>query len=256
MGRPPAVAARRDDGPWPRAMAARRHRASGRRVGTRGALSSRASAVAPPPAPLSMPDPSSPPRPSSICVFCGSQPGADPAYLEVAREFGALLARRGIGLVYGGARVGLMGALADAALEDGGRVTGVIPQGLWEREVGHTGLSELLVVDSMHERKALMAERAEAFVALPGGAGTLEELFEVWTWGQLGIHAKPVALLNVGGYWDPLLAMLDHMVEQRFLRAPHRAMVVVDERPDRLLAKLEAYEAPVVPRWMKSVEEG
>ena len=208
------------------------------------------------PHPRAAMDPSPPGSLASVCVFCGSQPGADPAYVDAARAFGALLARRGIALVYGGAHVGCMGALADAVLEDGGRVTGVIPQALWEREVGHTGLSELLVVDSMHERKALMAERADAFVALPGGAGTLEELFEAWTWAQLGIHAKPVGLLNVQGFWDPLLAMLDHMVEQRFVRAPHRAMVVVDERPDRLLARLAAYEAPAVPRWMTTVEEG
>jgi uncharacterized protein (TIGR00730 family) len=200
--------------------------------------------------------PASPNPLGSICVFCGSQPGADPAYVEAARDFGALLARRGIALVYGGAHVGLMGALADALLEDGGRVTGVIPQALWDREVGHTGLTELLVVDSMHERKALMAERADAFVALPGGAGTLEELFEAWTWAQLGIHAKPVGLLNVNGFWDPLLAMLDHMVEQRFVRAAQRAMVLVDEHPERLLARLAAYQAPAGPRWMTTVEEG
>jgi uncharacterized protein (TIGR00730 family) len=136
--------------------------------------------------------PATPARPlTTLCVFCGSQAGADPIYLDAARDFGARLARRGIGLVYGGAHVGLMGAVADAVLEDGGRVTGVIPQALWDREVGHTGLSELLVVNTMHERKALMAQRADAFVALPGGAGTLEEFFEVWTWAQLGIHAKP-----------------------------------------------------------------
>jgi uncharacterized protein (TIGR00730 family) len=143
-----------------------------------------------------------------------------------------------------------MGAVADAALGDGGRVTGVIPRGLWEREVGHTGLSELLVVDSMHERKALMAERADAFVALPGGAGTLEELFEAWTWAMLGIHAKPVALLDVGGFFAPLLAMLDHMSEAGFVRAAHRQMLLVDDDPERLLARLAAYEPPAVERWL------
>ena len=188
--------------------------------------------------------------PRAICVFCGSSPGADPRYADAARAFGALLARRGIALVYGGAHVGLMGAVADAALADGGRVTGVIPQALWDREVGHTGLSELLVVDSMHERKALMAARADAFVALPGGAGTLEELFEAWTWAQLGIHARPVALLDVAGFWQPLLVMLDHMVEQRFLRPQHRRMVLVDDDPARLFDRLAAYEPPVVGKWM------
>ena len=187
---------------------------------------------------------------ASLCVFCGSSPGVDARYAEAARDFGARLARRGVALVYGGARRGLMGAVADAALGDGGRVTGVIPRGLWEREVGHTGLSELLVVDSMHERKALMAERADAFVALPGGAGTLEELFEAWTWAILGIHAKPVALLDVGGFFAPLLAMLDHMSEAGFVRAAHRQMLLVDDDPERLLARLAAYEPPAVERWL------
>lgn len=194
------------------------------------------------------------PRLGAVCVFCGSSPGAEPAYMEAARAFGATLARRGMALVYGGARAGLMGALADAALDDGARVTGIIPQALWAREIGHTGLSELLVVDTMHERKALMAARADAFVALPGGAGTLEELFEAWTWAQLGIHDKPVGLLNVGGFYDPLLAMLDHMVEQRFVRPAHRAMVLVDEDADRLLARLAQYRAPNVPKWMSPGE--
>ena len=166
-----------------------------------------------------------------------------------------MLARRGLMLVYGGARRGLMGALADAALEDGGRVTGVIPRGLWTREIGHTGLSELLVVDSMHERKALMAERSDAFVALPGGIGTMEELFEAWTWAVLGIHAKPIALLNVGGFFDPLLAMLDHMTEQGFLRDAHRRMLVVDDDPERLLDRLAAYEPPSGPRWLTASEQ-
>ena len=196
------------------------------------------------------------PRPlASVCVFCGSSPGVDGRFLDAARDFGARLARRGVGLVYGGARRGLMGALADAALEDGGRVTGVIPRGLWEREVGHTGLSELLVVDSMHERKALMAERSSAFVALPGGVGTLEELFESWTWALLGIHEKPVALLDVDGFFAPLLALVDHMVEQGFLRPAHRQMLVVDDDPERLLERLAAYEAPAVQRWLTPSEQ-
>jgi hypothetical protein len=195
-----------------------------------------------------------PRRLSAVCVFCGSSAGRDDRHLDAARALGQLLARRNIALVYGGARVGLMGALADAALEDGGRVVGVMPRGLWTREIGHTGLTELLVVDTMHERKAIMAERADAFVALPGGAGTLEELFEVWTWAQLGIHTKPVAVLNVDGFWDPLLGMLDHMVDAGFVRPPHRAMLLADDDAPRLLARLEAYEAPAVTRWMTTEE--
>ena len=179
-----------------------------------------------------------------MAVFCGSRPGADPRYAAAARAFGALLGRRGHALVYGGARAGLMGVLADAAVEHGGRVTGVIPEALWAREIGHTGLAELLVVGSMHERKALMAERADAFVALPGGAGTMEEFFEVWTWAQLGIHAKPVALLNVAGFYDPLLALLDHMAAEGFLAPQQRAMVLVDDDGEALLARLAAYHAP------------
>ena len=191
---------------------------------------------------------------TSVCLFCASSIGASERYGESARDVGRMLAQRRVALVYGGARVGLMGAAADAALEAGGRVIGVIPQALWDREVGHTDLTELLIVDTMHERKALMAERADAFVALPGGAGTLEEFFEAWTWAQLGIHAKPVALLNVDGYFDPLLAMLDQMVEARFLRPVHRRMIVVDDDPARLLARLDAYEAPDVPKWLTAEE--
>ena len=191
-----------------------------------------------------------PGRLSAVCVFCGSSPGADAAYADAARDLGRRLARRGLTLVYGGARVGVMGALADAALDDGGRVVGVMPRALMAREVGHTGLSELLVVDTMHERKALMAERADAFVALPGGIGTLEELFEAWTWAMLGIHAKPVGVLNVGGFYDPLLAMADHLVAQRFVRPAHRAMLLDDDAPERLLARLEACELPAVTKWL------
>jgi hypothetical protein len=193
-------------------------------------------------------------RIAAVCVFCGSSPGVDARYVDTARELGRLLARRGVTLVYGGARVGVMGAAADAALDDGGRVVGVIPRPLWSREVGHTGLSELLVVESMHERKALMSDRADAFVALPGGAGTLEELFEVWTWAQLGIHTKPVAVLNVGGFYDPLLALADHLVAQGFVRPAHRAMLLDDDDPARLLARLEAHDAPAVRQWLTSDE--
>jgi hypothetical protein len=147
-----------------------------------------------------------------------------------------------------------MGTAADAALAAGGRVVGVLPHGLVAREIAHTGLSELLVVDTMHERKALMGARADAFVMLPGGGGTLEEFFEAWTWAQLGIHAKPCGVLNVGGYFDPLLAMIDHMVEECFVPVAHRQMVVVDEDAARLLARLEAYEAPAVARWLTREE--
>src|SRR5215207_8224445 len=161
----------------------------------------------------------------SVCVFCGSSSGASPAYGEAARALGAHLAREGLTLVYGGASVGTMGVVADAALAAGGRVVGVIPRGLVAREIAHPGLTELVVVDSMHERKAAMADRADAFVALPGGLGTLEELFEVWTWGLLGIHAKPVALLDADGFYDPLLAFLDRAVDEGFVRAAQRAML-------------------------------
>jgi uncharacterized protein (TIGR00730 family) len=174
----------------------------------------------------------------SVCVFCGSAAGSAPIYLDAARTFGTLLARRGLTLVYGGARVGLMGAVADAALAAGGAVVGVMPRGLWDREIGHTGLTEMHIVESMHERKALMAMRSDAFVALPGGAGTLDELFEAWTWAQIGIHDKPIALLDVDGYYQPLLAALDHMAAQGFIRPAQRAMLVVEREAEALLARL------------------
>jgi uncharacterized protein (TIGR00730 family) len=159
-------------------------------------------------------------------------------YREAALEVGRELARRGIGLVYGGASVGLMGALADAALEAGGEVIGVIPRALVEKEISHRGLSELCVVESMHERKALMAERADAFLALPGGFGTLEEIFEALAWRQLRIHRKPCGLLNVAGYYDGLLAMLDHAVAEGFLRSENRGLIVSDSEPGRLIELL------------------
>lgn len=186
----------------------------------------------------------------SLCVFCGSSPGADPAYLAAAHHLGATLATNGMTLVYGGASVGLMGAMADAALAAGGRVIGVLPQALQEREVGHAGLSELHIVGSMHERKARMADLADGFVALPGGAGTLEEFFEVWTWGMLGLHTKPCALLNTNGYFDPLLAMFDRMVEQRFVRPIHRAMVIVASDPVKVIERCAAYQPPTVAKWI------
>ncbi|GAB4069935.1 TIGR00730 family Rossman fold protein [Ancylobacter sonchi] len=185
-----------------------------------------------------------------ICVFLGSNAGHRPDYTEATVALGTALAREGIGLVYGGASVGLMGALADAALAAGGEVTGVIPRGILEREVAHKGLADLRIVGSMHERKAMMAELADAFVALPGGIGTLEELFEVWTWAQLGSHDKPCALLNVGGYFDRLLGFVDHVVGEGFMREAHRDMLLVADNPKALLARLRAYRAPQVAKWI------
>ena len=185
-----------------------------------------------------------------LCVFCGSSLGDAPAYAAAARELGTTLARRGIGLVYGGASVGLMGAVADAALAAGGDVIGVIPEALVRKEVAHGGPVDLRIVGSMHERKALMAELSCGFVALPGGIGTLEELFEVWTWAQLGYHAKPCALLNVDGFYDPLIAFLDNVVERQFLKPPHRAMLIVADEPKELLARLGSYAPPTMAKWI------
>jgi uncharacterized protein (TIGR00730 family) len=163
----------------------------------------------------------------SLCVFCGSSPGNRPAYAALAVRTGELIARSDLTLVYGGGRVGLMGALADAALAAGGRVVGVIPQMLIDREVGHAGLSQLHVVRTMSERKILMGDLADAFLALPGGIGTMDELFEAWTWTQLGLHRKPCALLNLDGYYDPLIAFLDHAVDEGFLEPRYRAALLV-----------------------------
>ena len=186
----------------------------------------------------------------SICVFCGSSPGSRPEYREAARELGALLASRRIRLVYGGGHVGLMGVLADAVLDGGGEVVGVITDGLQAREVGHTALPDLRVVATMHERKALMASLADAFVALPGGAGTLDEFFEAWTWTQLGIHRKPVGLLNVAGYFDALLTFLEHAVDQRFIRDEHWSAVVVDDDAARLVDRLSASTPVRSDKWL------
>ena len=187
---------------------------------------------------------------SSVCVFCGSNGGADPAYLAAAEAVGAGLAQRGIRIVYGGGRVGLMGALADSARAAGGEVVGVMPQALVDREIGHTGIDDLRVVDTMHERKALMVELAEAFIGLPGGIGTLEELFEVYTWAQLGIHAKPLALLDVAGYYEPLAAFLDHAVAQRFLRAETRGMLAVADSIEGVLETFERWRPPAMHKWI------
>lgn len=187
-----------------------------------------------------------------ICVFSGSNPGRKPEYVEAARELGKALARAGIGIVYGGASVGLMGSVADAAMANGGEVIGIIPKALVDKEIAHTGLSDLRVVGSMHERKALMAELSNAFVALPGGLGTLEELFEVWTWGQLGYHAKPFAVYNLGGFYDGLYAWLDHVVGEQFMKPEHRDMLIVESEPQALLKAIHEYEEPKgIVKWVE-----
>jgi uncharacterized protein (TIGR00730 family) len=185
-----------------------------------------------------------------ICVFCGSSAGIHPAYASAARALGATLAARGIGLVYGGGSVGLMGVLADATLEAGGEVVGVIPRALQLRELAHGRLTTLHVVSSMHERKAKMAELAEGFVALPGGMGTLEELAEILTWAQLGLHARPCGLLDVAGYYRPLIAFLDHATSEGFIRPEHRRLVLVAEEPGALLDRFLTWQAPTVERWI------
>ncbi|PWK82940.1 hypothetical protein C8D88_112191 [Lentzea atacamensis] len=178
-----------------------------------------------------------------VCVFCGSSAGRV-RHMETAAGVGRVLAERGIEVVYGGGRIGTMGAVADGALNAGGSVVGVIPQHMIEWEIAHDGLAELHVVDTMHQRKALMADLSDAFVALPGGAGTMDELFEIWTWAQLGLHAKPIGLLNTGGFYDHLIALIDHMVAEGFLKAPYREMVLVDDEIGRLVDRMAEYEPP------------
>jgi uncharacterized protein (TIGR00730 family) len=184
-----------------------------------------------------------------VCVFCGSNAGIRPEYGIAAQGLATVLARRGLGLVYGGGKVGLMGLLADSMLEAGGEVIGVIPQSLVAKEVAHHGVSELRVVDTMHQRKALMNELSDAFIALPGGFGTLDEFFEILTWSQLGIHGKPSGLLNVSGYFDSLLAMLDHAVSERFLRPAHRELVITDSDADSLLQRLTSFAPVQAGKW-------
>jgi uncharacterized protein (TIGR00730 family) len=186
-----------------------------------------------------------------LCVFCGSSPGARPAYGEAAEELGRLLVAEGIGLVYGGGKVGLMGRIADAVLAEGGEAIGVLPEALVAKEIGHAGLDDLRVVGSMHERKALMAELSDGFVALPGGLGTVEELFEVYTWSQLGLHLKPCALLDVESYYEGIAGWLDHAVAERFVRADHRDMLIVERDPRTLIERLRRFEpAAVAPKWI------
>jgi uncharacterized protein (TIGR00730 family) len=186
-----------------------------------------------------------------ICVFCGSSPGADPSYTNAAEELGRILAEKKITLVFGGGSVGLMGCIARSVTEAGGSVTGVIPKELFDREVAFTGTSDLRVVGSMHERKAIMAELSDGFIAMPGGLGTVEEFFEVLTWAQLGIHRKPCGLLNVKGYYDRLLGFVDYIESQKFIDRGHRRMLLVDNNPLSLLKKFEAYRPPVTDkaRW-------
>lgn len=183
-----------------------------------------------------------------ICVFCGSSPGSRPEYLQAARQLGHTLASKGIGLVYGGGRVGMMGKIAESVLEKGGEVIGVIPKELVEKKVAYTGLADLRVVGSMHERKALMADLSDGFIALPGGLGTIEEFFEVVTWAQLGIHPKPCGLLNIVQYYNKLLDFLDHTVSEKFVELEHRSMILVDENPEKLLQKFESYRPPKIDK--------
>ncbi|MCP3689941.1 MAG: TIGR00730 family Rossman fold protein [Gammaproteobacteria bacterium] len=185
-----------------------------------------------------------------ICVYCGSSPGRSPEYIEYAIALAKELVTRDIGLVYGGASVGIMGEIANTVLDGGGEVIGVIPQSLVDKEISHKGLTELKVVSTMHERKAIMAEISDGFIALPGGLGTIEELFEVLTWSQLGFHKKPCALLNIKQYYDSLSLFLDHAVEQQFIKPVHREMLLVEDDPARLLHAMEEYIPPAVDKWI------
>jgi len=189
-----------------------------------------------------------------ICVFCGSNRGSEPAYVDAARALGSLFVEEGITLVYGGGSVGLMGEVADAVLGAGGEVIGVIPQPLWAREVGHRGLTDLRIVDTMHERKAMMADLADAFIALPGGLGTLEEIFEIWTWAQLGLHVKPLGFLDINGFYSPLMEFLDRAVQHAFLREQHRAIAIIERDPAMLLRRFETWRPPRVEKWITPEE--
>ncbi|MBB6453664.1 hypothetical protein HNQ94_002113 [Salirhabdus euzebyi] len=185
----------------------------------------------------------------TVAVYCGSSTGNDPIYMEAARALGTLLAKEGIDLVYGGATVGCMGAVADAVLEGGGKVIGVIPKKLANVEISHQTLTELHVVDTMHERKALMADYADGFIAMPGGTGTLEEWFEVFTWAQLGYHQKPCSFLNVNNYYDPIVSLFDHMIGQGFVKERYKDLILIDEDPKQLISKLKEYKADYIHKW-------
>ncbi|WP_102693588.1 LOG family protein [Rummeliibacillus pycnus] len=186
-----------------------------------------------------------------LAIFCGSSNGASDVYIEGAKKLGKELAKRNITLVYGGASVGVMGAVANAVLEEGGYVIGVMPSFLEKREISHQNLSELIVVDSMHERKAKMADLADGFIALPGGPGTLEEFFEVFTWAQLGLHRKPCGLLNINHYYDPLITLFNHMADEKFLHEQYRSMAIVNEEPKELLNQISTYNPPTVKTYIK-----
>lgn len=190
-----------------------------------------------------------------IAVFCGSSFGAKDVYKEGAIALGKELAARGLSLVYGGSSVGLMGAVADAVLEEGGQVVGVLPVFLQDREIAHSNLSELIIVDTMHERKAKMAEIADGFIVLPGGAGTMDEFFEIFTWGQLGLHRKPCGLLNLGGYYDLLIELFNHMTDEQFIQEKFRSMVLSDVSPGGLLDQFRTYEPPMVKTFLKSEKQ-
>ncbi|HBL66637.1 MAG TPA: TIGR00730 family Rossman fold protein [Achromobacter sp.] len=189
----------------------------------------------------------------NICVYCGSNPGTPPEYIEQARVLARELVKRDLGLVYGGSVVGIMGVVANEVLAAGGRVIGVIPELLQKKEQAHRGLTELHLVQNMHERKAMMIEKSDGFIALPGGAGTLEEFFEVWTWAQLNMHQKPCGLLNVAGYYDALVQFVDHAVDEAFIRPQHRDMLVVEEDPALLLDRYAIYEPPNVSKWFDPI---
>ncbi len=189
---------------------------------------------------------------NNICVYCGSSAGRLEAYADGARALARALVDRNLGLVYGGASIGLMGLIADTVLEFGGRAVGVIPRALARKEVAHKSLTELHITQSMHERKTLMAELSDGFIAMPGGIGTLEEIFEIWTWAQLGIHAKPCGLLNVAGYFDALTTFLDHAAAEQFLKPPHRSLLIVEPEPHALLDRFASYQAPSVQKWLET----
>ena len=186
----------------------------------------------------------------SVCVYCGSSKGHSPVYADAAKSLGRALVKQNLSLVYGGGHVGLMGIVADAVLEAGGEVTGVIPKALMDTEVGHDHLTRLLVVKDMHERKALMAEHADGFIAMPGGIGTLEELFETLTWAQLGFHEKPIGLFNVEGFYDPLIEFLHHQTSQGFLRAEHKDLLLVQTEPEALIEQLKNFTMPEGVSWL------
>ena len=189
-----------------------------------------------------------------ICVFCGSSPGRRPSYAAAARELGALFARRGIGLVYGGGNVGLMGVVADAALASGGEVVGVIPRPLVDRELAHARLTQLIVVDSMHERKRRMHDLSDGFIALPGGFGTLDELFEALTWAQLGMHRKPCGLLDVDNFWEPLWQLVERQTAEDFVRPHHKKLLLRADHPDKLLEQFAAFVPIELPKWVERDE--